>query len=369
MNKSIEIYKETGKGLGQVALNALLPKLKKTEDTKWLADCYSQVLQATTLNLTTAYKNFFEKRAAFPKFKSKHGKQSIQYPQNVKIVNSNVKLPGNIGIVKAKIHRPIEGKIKTVTVSKTPSGKYLASILAEIEGNNFTATEGKIYGVDLGLKHFAVVTDGEEVSQYDNPKHIAKHEKNLIRKQKKLARKQKGSNSRNKYRKVVAKVYERVTNSRQDFLHKLSYKLVSDSQAVIVESLHVKGMVRNQNLAKAISDCGWGMFTNFLAYKLERKGGKLVEIDRFFPSSKLCSHCFYQVSEMPLDVREWNCSDCGTHHDRDANAAQNIRTEGIRMLKAEGSAVSAVGGEIRPKLGRKSQLRHSPVSTEAQGVA
>jgi len=384
LNKSIETYKETGKGLSRAALNAFLPLLKKAEDTIWLGDCYSQVLQTTTLNLTTAYKNFFDKRAGFPKFKSKHGKQSIQYPQNVKVVDGNVKLPGNIGIVKAKIHRPIEGKIKTVTISKTPSGKYFASILTEVEGvstplntrKNQTISQGKIYGIDLGLKHFAVVTDGEKVSKYDNPKHLAKHEKNLKRKQKKLARKQKGSKSRNRYRKVVAKVYERVSNSRQDFLHKLSYKLVSDSQAVIVENLHVKGMVRNHNLAKSISDAGWGTFTNFLAYKLERKGGKLVEIDRWFPSSQLCSNCFYQIGDMPLDVREWTCPHCGTHHDRDGNAAINIRTEGIRMLalsevegiKAEGAAVFAVGGEIRPKLGRKSKLRHSPVSTEAKTV-
>jgi putative transposase len=371
LNKSIETYKETGKGLGQVALNALLPKLKKAEDTKWLSDCYSQVLQATTLNLTTAYKNFFEKRAGFPKFKSKHSKQSVQYPQNVKIVDGDVKLPGNIGVVKAKIHRPIEGKIKTVTISKTPSGKYFASILTEVEDDKPSTSEGKIYGIDLGLKHFAVVSDGKKVSKYDNPRHIAKHEKNLKRKQKKLARKVKGSKSRNKYRKLVAKVYEQVSNSRQDFLHKLSHKLTSDSQAVIVESLNVKGMVLASSLAKAISDCGWGIFTNFLAYKLERKGGKLVEIDRWFPSSKLCHVCFYQIGEMPLDVREWDCPNpnCKTHHDRDENASHNIRAEGIRMLKAEGSAVSAVGGEVRPKLGRKSKLRHSPVSTEAQGVA
>jgi putative transposase len=368
LNKSIEVYKEGGKGLGQVALNAILPKLKKEEGTLWLANCYSQVLQATTLNLTTAYKNFFDKRAGFPKFKSKHGKQSIQYPQNVKIVGGNVKIPGNIGIITAKIHRLIEGKIKTVTITKTPSGKYLASILTEVEGENPTTTEGKIYGVDLGLKHFAIVTDGTKVSKYDNPKHQARHEKNLKRKQQKLAHKQKGSKSRQKYRKVVAKVYERVSNSRQDFLHKLSHKLVSDSQAVIVENLHVKGMIRNHNLAKAISDAGWGTFTNFLAYKLERKGGKLVEIDRWFPSSKLCSNCFHQVSEMPLNVREWICSHCGTHHDRDENAAMNIRAEGIRMLQTDGTAVSAVGGEVRPKGGRKSVLRHSPVSTEAPAI-
>ena len=150
LNKSIESYKETGKGLGRSALNALLPTLKQAEETEWLAECYSQVLQATTLNLTTAYKNFFEKRAGFPKFKSKHGKQSIQYPQNVKIVDGNVKLPGNIGIVKAKIHRPLVGKIKTVTISKTLSDKYFASILTEVEGKNPTITFGKIYGIDLG---------------------------------------------------------------------------------------------------------------------------------------------------------------------------------------------------------------------------
>jgi putative transposase len=369
LNKSIETYKETGKGLSRAALNAFLPVLKKSAETIWLGDCYSQILQAATLNLTTAYKNFFAKRAGFPKFKSKHGKQSIQYPQNVNIVDGNLKLPGNIGIVKTKIHRVIEGKIKTVTVSKTPSGKYLASILTETEGENPVVSEGKIYGIDLGLKHFAVVTDGEKVSKYDNPKHLAKHEFNLKRKQKKLARKQKGSKSRNRYRKVVAKVYERVSNSRQDFLHKLSYKLVSNSQAVIVENLHIKGMVRNHKLAKSISDVGWGTFTNFLAYKLERRGAKLIEIDRWFPSSKLCSNCFYQMSELSLDVREWTCPHCNTHHDRDGNAAINIRAEGIRMLKAEGSAVSAVGGVVSPVLGRKSKFGHSPVITEAPSSA
>ena len=162
MNKSIEAYHETAKGLGRSALNALLPDLKKAEQTAWLADCYSQILQATTLNLTTAYKNFYDKRAGFLKFKSKHGKQSIQYPQNVKIVDGNVKLPGNIGIVKAKIHRLIEGKIKTVTISKTPSWKDLASLLTEVEGEHPTTTEGKIYGIALGVKHFAVVTLGKK---------------------------------------------------------------------------------------------------------------------------------------------------------------------------------------------------------------
>ncbi len=377
LNKSIETYKKTGKGLSQSALNAMLPKLKKDEETLWLSECYSQVLQAATLNLTTAYKNFFDGRARFPRFKSKHGRQSIQYPQNVKVLYNTVKFPGNIGTVTAKIHRPIEGKIKTVTVSLDPSGKYFASILTELDGDNpEVSTEGKVIGIDLGLNYFAITSDGIKVSKYDNPRHLAKQERNLKKKQQKLARKQKGSNSRRKYKKIVAKVYERVSNSRQDFLHKLSRKLVNDNQVVAVESLHVKGMVRNHNLAKAISDAGWGTFTNFLAYKLEQKGGKLVEINRWFPSSKLYSNCYYQIDELPLDIREWTCPHCRVRHDRDGNAATNIRAEGIRMLRqaqqqlqADGTAVSASGGEVRPKLGRKSKLRHSPLKLEAQTSA
>jgi putative transposase len=252
LNKSIESYKETGKGLGQSAVNSLLPGLKKAEETVWLSECYSQVLQATTLNLTTAYKNFFDGRARFPQFKSKPGRQSIQYSQNVKMENSAVKLPGKIGTVKAKIHRPIEGTIKTVTVSKEPSGKYYASILTEIEGENPTPSSvGRVIGVDLGLKHFAITSDGEKVSKYENLKHLAKREKNLKRKQQKLARKQKGSKSRHKYKKLVARVHERVSNSRQDFLHKLSRKLVNENQVVVVENLHVKGLVTLEDSKRA----------------------------------------------------------------------------------------------------------------------
>ena len=370
LNKSIETYKETGKGIGRSALNALLPQLKKDEETEWLSECYSQVLQATTLNLTTAYRNFFEKRAGFPKFKSKHGKQSIQYPQNAQVVGSCLKLPGKVGTLRAKIHRDIEGEIKTVTVSKDPSGRYYASILSEVGGEKpSSSTEGRVIGIDLGLKHFAITSDGSKVSKYENPKHLAKHEKNLKRKQKKLSKKEKGSNSRNKSKKLVARVHERVSKSRADFLHKLSRKLVNENQVVAVENLNVKGMVRNHNLAKAISDAGWGTFVNFLAYKLEKKGGKLVEIDRWFPSSKLCSNCYHQVDKMPLDIREWTCSNCGTRHDRDGNAAMNVRAEGIRLLQVDGTSTSASGGGVSPKGGRKSVLRHSPVRLEAPGEA
>lgn len=373
LNLCNETYKATGKGLGRTAINKELPKLKKAEDTAWLGECYSQCLQSTTLNLTKAFKNFFEGRAKYPRFKSFHGKQSCQYPQNVKIVDGCLKIP-QLGLVKASIHRIFEGEIKTVTVSKTPTGKYFASILFDTQQElPEVSMTGKICGIDLGIKDFAIVHDGEKTSKYNNPRQIRKHEKNLARKQQKLARKQKGSNNREKARKLVAKIHERTSNARQDFLHKLSRKVVNKNHVVVVEQLNIKGMVRNHCLAKAISDVGWGTFINFLDYKLKEKGGLLVEIDRWFPSSKTCSHCLYQMSEMPLDVREWTCPSCGTHHDRDENASKNIRAEGIRKLalsvaegiQTDGLAVSAKGGTVRPKGGRKSVLRHEPMKLEA----
>jgi putative transposase len=368
LNLCNQTYKETGKGLNRSAINAYLPKLKQEEDTSWLKDCYSQVLQSATLNLTKAFKNFFEGRAKYPKFKSYHGKQSCQYPQSVSITDGCLKIP-QLGLVRASIHRIFEGKIKTVTVSKTPTGKYFASILFETEQDlpevNIT---GKICGIDLGIKDFAIVHDGEKTSKYANPRHIKKHEKNLARKQQKLARKQKGSKNRERAKKLVAKVHERTSNARHDFLHKLSRKIVNGNQVVVVEKLNIKGMVRNHCLAKAISDVGWGTFINFLDYKLKEKGGLLVEIDRWFPSSKTCSHCLYQMSEMPLEVREWICPSCGTVHDRDENASKNIRAEGIRIIQTDGTAVSASGGTVSPKGGRKSVLRHEPVKDEANTI-
>jgi len=368
LNLCNETYKATGKGLNQIALNKYLPKLKKAEETSWLNDCYSQVLQSATLNLTKAFKNFFEGRTKYPRFKSYHGKQSCQYPQNVSIKDGCLKIP-QLGLVKASIHRIFDGKIKTVTVSKTPTGKYFASILFETEQDFPEVTiTSKICGIDLGIKDFAIVHDGEKTSKYANPKHLKKHEKNLARKQQKLARKQKGSKNKEKARKLVAKVHEHTSNTRYDFLHKLSRKIVNGNQVVVVEQLNIKGMVRNHCLAKAISDVGWGTFINFLDYKLKQKGGLLVEIDRWFPSSKTCSNCLYQMSEMPLDLREWTCQSCGTVHDRDENASKNIRAEGIRIIQTDGIAVSANGGTVRPKGGRKSVLGHEPVKLEANTV-
>ncbi len=365
LNLCNETYKETGKGLNRVALNKVLPKLKKSEETAWLKECYSQVLQSTTLNLTKAFKNFFEKRAKYPRFKSYYGKQSCQYPQNCQIVENGVKVP-QVGVIKASIHRIFDGQLQTVTITKTPTGKYYASLLFDTEQETpKVVTNEKVVGIDLGLKDFCITHDGDKTFKYSNPRHFKKHEKNLARKQAKLARKKKGSKSREKARKLVARVHERISNARQDFLHKLSRKIVNDNQAVVIEDLNIKGMVRNHNLAKAISDVGWGMFINFIDYKLQGKGGLLVKIDRWFPSSKTCSNCLYKISEMPLDIREWTCPSCGIHHDRDENAAINIRAEGIRQLSVSGTGTTAGGGEVRPKGGRKSVLRHSPVSSEA----
>ncbi|MBD2499767.1 RNA-guided endonuclease InsQ/TnpB family protein [Anabaena azotica] len=378
LNQCIETYKATGKGLSQSGLNSLLPKLKKEKETEWLGECYSQVLQSVSLNLSRAYQNFFEGRAKYPRFKSKHHRQSIQYPQKVKQVDESLKFPGKLGTVKAKIHRPLDGMIKTVTVSKCPSGKYYASVLMEYVrvasptgevDYPTTGNDGKVIGIDLGIKDFAITYDGEKVSKYPNPRHLSKYEKKLAVKQRIAARKNKGSNRRKKANKIVARVYEQVSNVRQDYLHKLSRKIVDNNQVVVVENLNVKGMVRNHKLAKAISDTGWGSFVNFLSYKLERSGGNLVEINRWFPSSKLCSNCHYQISELLLDARTWICPSCGTHHDRDGNAAINIRAEGIRMLSSSGTGEDNANGEdVRPIRGRKSKMRQSSVKLEAHTV-
>jgi putative transposase len=365
LNACIQHYQETGKSLRLATYKGMLPQLKK--EYPWLKeDCYSSVLQCVAINLDKAYKNFFKGRARFPRFKSKHHKQSIQYPQNVTVSGESLKIP-KIGEVKAVFHRKVTGKIKTVTISKSPTDKYFASILCEVEEIEVKRTGDQIIGIDLGLKDFAIVHDGENVTKYANPKHLNRHQKNLALKQKKLSRKTKGSKSREKFRKIVAKVHEKIANSRQDFLHKLSRKLVDESQVIVVENLNVKGMVKNRLLSKSISDVGWGMFVNFIDYKLKQKDGELIEINRFFPSSKTCSSCGHIVDSLPLNIREWDCPICHSHHDRDGNAALNIRNEGIRIKNKDGgNPVSADGVCVRPTHLR--MRRHRAEKSEAHTV-
>ncbi|MEA5535664.1 RNA-guided endonuclease TnpB family protein [Crocosphaera sp. XPORK-15E] len=327
LNLMNQTYLDTGKGLSGYEVKKLIPGLKK--EYEWLSLTYSQCLQQTCLNLGVAFNNFFERRARYPKFKSKHGKQCIQYPQNVKLTNQCLNLP-KIGEVKAVIHRPIEGKIKTVTVSKNSCNQYFASVLFD-DGQEKPDSniEGKAVGIDVGLTHFAITSDG---SKFDNPRFLTKHEKNLKRKQQQLSRKQEGSNNRNISRKKVARVHRKTTNCRQDFLHKLSRRIVDENQVIVTENLNVKGMMKNHCLAKAIAQVGWGMFMTMLKYKAENEGKIYQEVDRFFPSSKTCHFCLNQVGSLPLDIRHWTCENCQTKHDRDVNAAINLRDEGLRIL-------------------------------------
>ncbi|MFP4651716.1 MAG: RNA-guided endonuclease InsQ/TnpB family protein [Phormidium sp.] len=330
LNLMNQTDKETGKGLSSYDIKKKIPRLKQEYD--WLTLTYSQCLQPVCLNLGTAFNNFFEKRARSPRFKSKRGKQSIQYPQNVKVLENALKLP-KIGDVKAVLHRPIEGKVKTVTVSKNRCDQYFASILLENGKTNPDASaDGKALGVDLGLNHFAVTSDG---SKFENPRWMAKHEQNLKRKQQQLSRKQKGSQNRDKARKKLAKVHNKVARCREDFLHKLSRRIVDENQVICVENLN------------------WGMFLTMLKYKAEQDGKIYIEVDRFFPNSKTCNVCLHQINRLPLDVRYWTCSHCRTHHDRDINAAINLREEGLRLLTC-GTRGKAYCPDVRPNpRGRK----------------
>lgn len=354
-----DLYRTTGKGLNYQAMCIRLPKLK--QEFEWLGDADSQVLQQSLQNLARAYENFFAKRSKYPRFKSKHGRQSIQYPQRVKIDGSRIYLP-KVGWVKCVVHRDIIGKIKTVTVSRNACGQYHAAILTDAgEALPTVSTEGKAIGLDVGLTHLVVTSDG---LKFDNPRHLKKAEKNLKRKQRKLSRKKKGSNSWNKARRLVARAHERVACARRDNLHKLSRRIVDENQVIAVEDLHVKGIMANHSLAKATADAGWGMLTGFLEYKAARAGKAFVRCDRWYPSSKACSACGSICDKMPLDVRAWTCAHCGAHHDRDHNAAVNIRDEGLRIL-AGGMPAAAGGGDRRPSTRRNPRARQSPAKPEA----
>ena len=338
-------YKETGKGLSRNDIIKFLPGLKREHE--WLTEPPSQVLQQAALDLSSAFLNFFEGRAKYPRFKSKFKKQSIRFPQGCKLTENHLVLP-KLKEIYCRVSRLPIGTLKSVTVSLSVSGEYYASCLYD-DGQDKPErrSEGKAIGIDVGLTHFAITSDG---TKHGNPKYGRKYEKKLASRQKRLSRKQKGSSNRNKARKVVARIHQKISRCREDFLHKLSRKLVDENQVIVVENLAVKNMVKNHKLAKSISDAGWGMFCTMLKYKAEWDGKTYLEIDRFFPSSKTCHVCLNQVGSLPLDVREWTCLKCQTKHDRDINAAVNIRDEGLRVL-AGGHLASASGVRVRPSKG------------------
>ncbi|HLP87081.1 MAG TPA: RNA-guided endonuclease TnpB family protein [Nostocaceae cyanobacterium] len=344
-----------------------LTQLKRQAGFEWLQEPTAAVLQQALKNLESAFKNFFAKRARFPKFKSKHAKQSIRYPESCSIKEGGLKLP-KLGIVKAVFSKRIDGKIKSVTVSKTSTGKYFASILFENQ-NKSISKQGKISGIDLGLNSLVTVYDGETFYKVDPIKPTKKYAKRLRRRQKALSRKSKGSNNRRKAVKIVAKVHEKISNTKQDFLHKLSRKLVNDNQVIVAENLCVKGLARTK-LSKSIHDASFGMLLNFISYKLDRESGKFIQVDRFFPSSKLCSCCGHKNNSLNLSVRDWVCPNCQTHHDRDVNAAKNLRAEGLRILstntvghtefQACGEAVRLVGNSTKKQVSVKQESPATP---------
>lgn len=345
LNLTSETYKTTGKGLSRNEIINLLPSLKKEHE--WLTEPPSQCLQQVALDLSSAFLNFFEKRGSYPNFKKKGQKQSIRFPQEIKLDGGYLTLP-KLGKVYCKVSRKPDGKLKSVTVSLTSSGEYYAACLYN-DGKDIpvSSSEGKAVGIDMGITHYAITSDG---TKHGNPKYYRKYETKLAQKQKLLSRKRKGSNNRNKARIKVAIVHTKITRCRKDFLHKLSRKLVDENQVIVVENLAVKNMVRNHKLAKSISDAGWGQFCTMLKYKAEWKRKTYIEVDRFFPSSKTCSNCLHQVDHLSLDIRSWQCPRCQTLHDRDVNAAINIRDEGLRIL-AGGHLATASGQRVRPSKG------------------
>jgi putative transposase len=350
-----DLYRATGKRLPYHTMSIRLPKLK--QEYEWLRAADSQALQQSLQNLARAFENFFAKRGKYPRFKFKHGRQSIQYPQRVKIEGPRIYLP-KVGWVKCVVHRTIVGRMKTVTVSRNTCGQFHASILTDNDAPlPKVSTEGPAIGIDVGLTHIAITSNG---SKFENPRHLRKAERNLKRKQRKLSRKRKGSNSRNKARRLVARAHERVVCARKDNLHKLSRRIVNENQVVVVEDLHVKGI----SLAKAVGEAGWGTFTRFLEYKAARAGKAFIRCDRWYPSSKACSACGSICDKMPLSVRVWNCAHCGASHDRDINAAINIRDEGLRILAA-GAVATASGGSASHGKRRNPRVRAIAVETRS----
>jgi putative transposase len=320
-----EAWTERKESLSRFDLSAYLPAWKKDAETEWLSEVNSQSLQSALCNLDAAYTRFFKLKKGFPKFKSKHHRQSFQVPQSGKVGENFVQIP-KVGKIKAVISRAPVGKIKTVTISRTTTGKFFASVLCE-DGEEIPAklpvTEAGTVGVDLGIKDFAVLSTGERIA---NPRHLKKSLKALRRRSRVLSRRKKGGKNRDKARKMVALTHERIANQRNDFLHKTTTRLVRDNQtnAFAIEDLAVANMVRNRRLARSISDVGWGEFRRQLEYKAEKAGKTVLVIGRFEPSSKSCS-CGIVNKALKLSDRTWSCS-CGLTHDRDLLAANNIKS-------------------------------------------
>lgn len=351
-----ERYKNGDQHWSFFDMGHMLVELKETAQYSYMYQTYSQSLLQNLMKLDAAYQQFFRrvkdpkiKKKGFPRFTSRrNGWQSMSYPQSVYLNKNTINIP-KLGQVIIEQNRAFDGKIKTVTLKKTPTNRYFVSILLDDSKPppELPKKIKSIVSVDLGLKTLATVTDGVENKPITNPRYYVHHAQQLRHEQKSLSRTQRGSHRYRVQRKKVARVHEKLTSARSDYLHKLTTQLVSDNQAVVVEDLNIAGMQKNRRLAKHIGDVGWGEIIRQVAYKCQGTGKHLIKVDRYFPSSKTCHSCGTINKELVLEERTWTCSMCGSDIDRDVNAAQNIRTEGIRKLTAAGVVVDNRGEDVR----------------------
>ena len=328
------LYEMKKESMNKTSCNNYCNQVLKKE-YKWLKEVDKFALTNAIYSMDSAYQKFFKEHAGYPKFKSKrdHKKSySTNFTNNnieVSFKKNRIKLP-KLKWVKVKIHREFVGKIKSATISQVPSGKYFVSILIETEHMPMKENDNSV-GIDLGIKDLLITSDGEK---FDNIRTTKKYENKLAKEQRKLSRKIKGSKNWNKLRIKVARIHEKIRNTRIDNLHKISHKLINENQVIVSENLAVSNMMKNHNLAKAVLDCGWYELTRQLAYKAEWNDRIYIKIGRYIPSSQTCNICgFVNKDTKDLSVREWICPECGTIHDRDINAAINILNEGLRLLE------------------------------------
>lgn len=333
LNKRKETYLEDKKSLNYYDNANDLTKLKKDNNYIWLKEINSQSLQSSLRNLDNSYNRFFRKQSKFPKFKSKYDKQSFKIPQFISIDNNKLFIPKFKNGIKINLYKEINDEILFATISKTCTDKYYVSITCEVQYNPFDKTGSKI-GIDTGIKNLAILSDG---TIYENIKSLKNNLKKLKYEQRQLSKKVKGSSMRDKQKKKLAIIYEKITNIRKDYLHKVSTEIVKNHDIISVEDLAVKNIMKNHKLAQAMFDVSLGLFYSMLEYKCNWNDKSFIKIDRFFPSSKTCSKCGWINQNLTLNIREWVCPSCNEHHDRDINASKNILNQGLKILSGLGT--------------------------------